>query len=191
MPTAPRADNKVEQEEQEDINAQMEKIVMQYESVLLRYATRILNNPTAAEDIVQNVFVKLFKMWRKGMKPSDKLQSWLYSVTHNEAVDYIRRETKLSNLHEKASAELAITHNTNCNTASNEMNDEERRELVLALIRKLYFKEQQVILLRLQEGLSYQQIAEITGLTPGNVGKILHNATHKLSQIIQQYMKTG
>lgn len=178
--------NKVQQD---DTAVQMEKIIMQYESALLRYATRILNNPTAAEDVVQNVFVKLFKMWRKGMKVSDKIQSWLYCVTHNEAVDYIRRETKLSRLHEESAAELALTYHSDCDMNSNPMYDEERRQLVLALIRKLYFREQQVMLLRLQEGLSYQQIAEVTGLTVGNVGKILHNATHKLVQMVEQYMK--
>lgn len=178
--------NKVQQD---DTVVQMGKIVMQYESALLRYATRILNNPTAAEDVVQNVFVKLFKMWRKGMKLSDKIQSWLYCVTHNEAIDYIRRERKLLRLHEKSAAELTGTYHSDCDSSSSTMYDEERRQLVLTLIRRLYFREQQVMLLRLQEGLSYQQIAEVTGLTVGNVGKILHNATHKLAQMVEQYMK--
>jgi len=48
----------------------METIVAEHETALLRYATRILNNPVSAEDVVQNVFVKLFQSWKKGTHPS-------------------------------------------------------------------------------------------------------------------------
>ena len=79
----------------------METIMAEHESALLRYATRILNNASAAEDVVQGVFVKLFRAWKEGMKPSDQLKSWLYRVTHNEAIDHLRKESRLQALHEK------------------------------------------------------------------------------------------
>ena len=74
--------------------ALMEAVVAEHETALLRYAARILNNPTTAQDVVQNVFIKLFRAWPKGMKPSKQLKGWLYRVTHNEAVDHIRRPDK-------------------------------------------------------------------------------------------------
>ena len=72
-----------------DRMAQMEAIVAEHETALLRYATRLVNSPTAAQDVVQNVFVKLFRGWDRGTRPSAKLKGWLYRVTHNEAVDLI------------------------------------------------------------------------------------------------------
>ena len=54
-----------------------------------------------AQDVVQNTFIKLFRKWKKGMQPSNRLKSWLYRVTHNEAVDLIRRESRLQVLHAK------------------------------------------------------------------------------------------
>ena len=74
--------------------ALLEQLMEQYDSALLRYAMRILNSREAAQDVVQNTFIKLFKGLEDGMEPSDKVRAWLYRVTHNEAIDYIRRESR-------------------------------------------------------------------------------------------------
>ena len=161
----------------------MEAIVAEYETILLRYAARIVNSPTLAQDVVQNVFIKLFKGWKPGFKPSGRLKGWLYRVTHNEAVDFVRREARLKVLHEthadRKSLECPDGHN--CPDAL-----EDRKTLVLENLRKLHPVEQQVILLRMQEGLSYAEISEITGRTDGNIGCIIHNAVRKLAQAVRK-----
>lgn len=157
----------------------MEAIVAEHETALLRYATRILNNPFAAQDVVQNVFIKLFKGWKKGMRPSKQLKSWLYRVTHNEAIDHIRRESRHRLLHKRHAEEKA----NDCPDGDNcPVTHDERREMVLGLLRKLQPREQQVVLLRLEEGLSYREISEITGRSEGSVGNILHHAVRKLAK---------
>ena len=162
---------------------QMEAIVKEHETALLAYATRILNNATAAQDVVQNVFIKLFRRWEKGMQPSKQLKAWLYRVTHNEAVDHIRRESRLRRLHTEQAEERTIlcSKGTNCGTAT-----DERKQLVLQFVRKLDLREQQVLMLRLDSGLPYREISRITGRTEGNVGNILHHAVKKLSRMLQQ-----
>ena len=164
---------------------QMEAIVAEHETALLRYATRIVNNPVTAQDVVQNVFVKLFQNWREGTHPSDKLKGWLYRVTHNEAVDQVRRESRLHVLHEKQAAEDVpgdCQDGVTCGST-----EDERRQMVLAHLKKLHPREQQVVLLRLEEGLSYTEISRITGRSEGNVGNILHHAVRRLARS----MKTG
>jgi len=162
---------------------QMEAVMAEHEKALLRYASRILNNSSTAEDVVQNVFIKLFKAWPPGMHPTGQLKAWLYRVTHNEAVDMIRRESRLRLLHEKhaGQAEEACSDQRHCAAST-----EEKHALVLSLLKKLHPREQQVVLLRLEEGLSYEEISKITGTTRGNVGNILHHAVCKLSQNIKQ-----
>jgi len=161
---------------------QMEDVVAEHETALLRYATRILRNPASAEDVVQNVFIKLFKAWPTGMRPSKQLKAWLYRVTHNEAVDLVRRESRLRLLHEKqADEESDCPDGRNCPETT-----DERRELVLSFLHKLHPREQQVVLLRLEEGLSYREISHVTGRTEGNIGNILHHAVVKLSTSLQR-----
>jgi len=158
----------------------MEAIVAEHETPLLRYAARILNNPTTAQDVVQNVFIKLFRGWDTDDEPPAQIRSWLYRVTHNEAVDHIRRESRLHLLHEKQAADpVACPDGEHCPAAPA---TEDRMALVLQHLGRLHPREQQVVLLRLEEGLSYKEISDVTGRSVGNVGNILHHAVQKLSR---------
>lgn len=156
----------------------MESVVTEHETALLRYATRILGNGSAAEDVVQNVFVKLFNAWPDGMHATDRLKYWLYRVTHNEAVDHIRREERRKAHHERAVDE------SDCEAPAADVSAEiqERRRLVLKCVSRLKPAERQVVLLRLQEGLSYEEISEVTGRSVGNVGNLIYHAVRNISR---------
>jgi RNA polymerase sigma-70 factor (ECF subfamily) len=156
----------------------MEAIVSAHEAALLRYAAGVVNDPHAAQDVVQNAFIKLFKLWKPGLQPSGALRGWLFRVTHNEAIDYLRRERRLSLLHFRHAADDPTA------TAPAGVQSE-RMEAVLAGVRRLDPAERQVLLLRLQEGLSYREISQITGRTEGNVGCILHQAVKKLGRLVR------
>jgi RNA polymerase sigma-70 factor (ECF subfamily) len=166
-----------------DRTTQMETIVAEHETALLSYASRILNNPFEAQDVVQNVFVKLFQGWKKGTQPSSHLRGWLFRATHNEAVDHIRRESRLRVLHEKQAGEdpVACTNSVDC-----EPSVEERRASVLEHLQRLHPREQQIVVLRLEQGMSYAEISEITGRSAGNVGNILHHAVKKLTESLKR-----
>jgi len=164
-----------------DIRTQMmEDIVAEHEQALLRYAGRLVNNSASARDVVQNVFIKLFRKWDGVSKPSAGMKSWLFRVTHNEAVDYVRRESRLRLLHERHGEEAAARSGGCASDV------EDKHAAVLQHIKALRLREQQVLLLRLEQGLSYQEISEITGHKPSYVGKILHDAVRKLSKILSQ-----
>jgi RNA polymerase sigma-70 factor (ECF subfamily) len=162
---------------------EIEMIMAQHQEALLRYATRILNDPHAAQDVVQNTFIKLCDGWKDGAKPSRQMKGWLYRVTHNQAVDYIRHESRLRVLHEKQGDEVPDFGPA---TQGRELEREEAMDLALEHLRKLKPEEQQVVILRLQEGMSYREIAEVTRRTEGNVGCILHHAVKKLSQSLKR-----
>ena len=167
--------------------SQMEAVVAHYETALLRYATRIVNSQTLAQDVVQNVFIKLYRGWEEGMKPSAQLKGWLYRVAHNEAVDFVRRESRLKVLHEKHAEKVLdeCPDGHNCPSAV-----EDRKQLVMMNLKRLHPTEQQIILLRMEEGLSYKEISQITGRSEGNVGNILHHAVKKLSVMMKKHRET-
>ncbi len=156
-----------------------EAIVTEHEEAMLRYATRLLRCPHLAQDAVQNVFIRLFRSWQDGWTPSERMRAWLFRATHNEAVDLIRKESRRRDLHGKAAREQteACADGIHCQET-----DETRRQRVLESLGRLHPREQQVVLLRLEDGLSYAEIARITGRSEGNVGNILHHAVVKLSR---------
>lgn len=159
----------------------METIVAQHETALLRYAGRIVNDPTAAQDVVQNVFIKLFRNWN-GQAPVKNLKGWLYRVTHNAAVDHVRRESRLRVLHARHGEESEII----TPPAPPAREQRERTHAVLRHLGRLSPDAQQVVLLRLQEGMSYKEIAQVTGRSVGNIGNILHHAVKKLAKAVKQ-----
>jgi RNA polymerase sigma factor (sigma-70 family) len=158
---------------------EMEAVITAHESALLRYAGGLLRDAHAAQDVVQNAFIKLFRQWGPGMTPTPMLKAWLFRVVHNEAVDHMRREKRRGLLHERHAME-------NDNQTNRAHDPSDQIERILEAVRRLDADEQQVVLLRIQEGLSYREISQITGRSEGNVGCILHHAVKKLGQWVKR-----
>jgi len=157
---------------------QIEAVVREYQQPLLRYATRLLRNGTLAQDVVQGVFIKLFRQWQPSQRASPTLRQWLFRVTHNEAVDLIRAEEARRRLHERGAEEAAAARAA----ADDGAVTEARHALVLASLQILTPCERQVVLLRLQQGMSYDEIAAVTNRPRNTVGVLLHHAVKKLSE---------
>ena len=160
----------------------MDAVIDAYQAPLLRYASRLLNNAAAAQDVVQNVLVKLFRQWRPGMQPDAHLKNWLYRVTHNEAVDQIRAEARRRRLH----GEHAVAVDIATGGVQSDPPSDERQVVVLACLGVLEPAQRQVVLLRLQQGLSYEEIAAVTGLSSGYVGNLLHYAVKRLAAEVRR-----
>lgn len=153
-------------------------IVSRYEKQLLRYASRIVGGSDAAQDIVQNTFIKLFKKWTEKLEPSPKLSSWLYRVAHNCAVDYIRKESRRHLLHLQQAEEIDNFIPPNRGTG---FSISEKAEQAATTLSILDTREKQLVILKIYEEKSYKEISEITGLTSTNVGYILHHAMKKMA----------
>ena len=99
----------------------------QYQATLLRYATRVLNNADAAQDVVQEAFIRLHGNWEKVQRRGVPIKGWLFRTTHNAAVDYIRKESRRRLLHEKQSKETTLY----TEDGADRREHEERHDLVM------------------------------------------------------------
>ena len=155
-----------------------------FRPALLRYAARLLNNVTLAQDAVQNALVKLARRNPPVEKPDDEVRNWLFRVTHNEAVDAIRtEERKRRALEHFAREQEGETDGGLCFGGGAA---DERETLVLSCLPTLSPLQRQVVLLRLQQGLSYEEIGEIVGEKSGYVGKLLHHAVKTLAAEVKR-----
>ncbi len=159
-----------------------DEVLTTYQAPLLRYVTRLLNNSAYAQDIVQETFMKLVHIWRNGAHAGPNLRPWLYRVAHNLAVDHIRRESRLQHLHERDAEERRTAKD---GVADKAAKNAEQLQSTLEQLRRLGPEERQVVLLRLQEGLSYREISQVTGRTEGNIGCILHHAVKKIADRLE------
>ncbi len=160
----------------------LEGAMEHYQSSLLRYATRVLNNEEAAQDVVQETFIRLHGNLEKIKTRGVQLKGWLFRTTHNAAVDYIRKETRRKKLHERQFRQAAVL----MPDASEQQTRDEKQELVMQHLNTLKPKEREVLVLRLQEGMSYKEIAAVLKRSEGYVGTLIHTATKKLSRNLRQ-----
>lgn len=170
--------HKADQERAPDREREFEEVVSRHEAMLLRYTARIVSDPDAAQDIVQNVFIKLFRSWKESMDVSPQLSSWLYRVAHNEAVDYLRKRERRRLLHWRHAAEQPVVEPV---TAASRPGISEAAARADMLLDSLTLRERQLVVLKVYEEKSYKEIGDITGLSVGNVGYILHHAMKKLA----------
>jgi RNA polymerase sigma factor (sigma-70 family) len=145
-------------------------------SSLHRYATRLVCDADAARDVVQQVFIRLSQLSEAKRPASAAAKSWLYRATHNLAVDKIRADQRRKKLHEEHTRREQLNKT---DPASGKL------EQILRLVDRLDDKSRAVLLLRLQEGLSYREIAETTGFKEGHVGYLLHHAVRQLTEWVQ------
>jgi len=155
-----------------------EAVVAHYEAPLLRYAARVLNDADTAQDVVQEAFIRLLRHWHEPLEPGAKLSNWLYRVTHNCAVDQVRRLSRRHLLHLRLADETPDHAPPDRGEAFRRSDAAERAAQAL---QHLSLRERQLVILKVYEEKSYREISEITGLSVGNVGFILHHAMKKLA----------
>ena len=153
-------------------------VVAAFEGPLLRYAARLTNSAAAAEDVVQNAFVKFIRLWKGPYDTSGEVSAWLYRVVHNEAIDLVRNEARRRKLHEEHGHE-AFSH------PSDEPDPGDAALDAAKALERLSERERSLVILKVYEEKSYKEIAEITGLTVSNVGVILHGAMKKLANALK------
>ena len=166
----------------EDRLEAFETVVRHYESALLRYAARVLNDPDGAQDVVQDSFIRLLHRWKGEMTPGGQMTNWLYRVVHNCAVDHVRKHARRSLLHRRVSAERE--HSVAPDRGEGFRISEQAARAAAAL-QTLDLRERQLVILKIYEERTYREISAITGISTGNVGYILHHAMKKLARELE------
>jgi RNA polymerase sigma-70 factor (ECF subfamily) len=175
----------------------IEELFAALESPLLHYALRLVGELSAAEDVVQEAFVKLHAQFEEVREP----RRWLYRTAHNLALNHRRDSAKIISLsagiadESHGSSKSNETHEIDVTDVTDEapLPDEQiaRWEgigLVRLSLETLDERSREVVRLKFNENMSYKEIAARTGLKIGNVGYLLH---HALKQIADELAKNG
>ena len=156
------------------MSPEIEKEVLQlfeeHRSRLLRYVLSIGLLVHDAEEVVQEVFLALFRHLHLG-RPKDNLNGWLFRVAHNLALKKrlgISSRPDSMELNETLSAKQADPYPD----PEEQVVALQRQERLLAVIRVLPEQDQYCLHLR-AEGLRYREIAEVLGMSLGAVSQSL------------------
>jgi RNA polymerase sigma-70 factor (ECF subfamily) len=140
--------------------------LQRHEGPLILHARRITGDLERARDVVQETFLRLCSRPREQVEPH--LAEWLFTVSRNIALDLHRKERAMEN--EDTKGEHKSLEPDPAAAALNK----EAGSRVLALLDSLPEKQQEVLRLKFQAGLSYKEIQRVTGHSIGNVGYLVH-----------------
>src|SRR5437016_14275525 len=165
-------------EEQQNV----EELLRRFEVPLLQYATRITGSNERARDGVQEAFIKF---QRNGAVAPEKAATWLFTVCRNGALNVCRKERRLMYLDE----EIIESREDDVPMPFEQIEQREATGFLMKILATLPARQQEVLQLKFQNDLSYQQIAEITKTTANSVGVLIHTALTTLRQRYGQVAK--
>lgn len=149
----------------------IQEALERHEGPLLQYARRITGDLERARDVVQETFLRLCRQPRAAVE--ERLGEWLYTVCRNAALDVRRKELRMRDT-ESVAREDAATEFSTTSAPDAAVADREERGRALKLLQRLPPRQQEALRLRFQGGLSYREIARVTGSSIGNVGYLIH-----------------
>lgn len=174
--------------------AEFARLVDAYSGMIYRLASRMLQNPQDAEDVLQETFIKAYKAL-PNFDGRSKLSTWLYRIATNEALMLLRRKTlptvsvnaPLGDAESDEHFELEIVDW--CCLPESELMSAEARRYLDESIEALPETLKSVFVLRDLEGLSVRQTAEVLGIGEGAVKTRLHRARLALREMLTAYFK--
>jgi RNA polymerase sigma factor (sigma-70 family) len=142
----------------------LRRLLREFEGRLLRYAVRFVKIEVARE-LVQETFARIWKEDPSALKNRER--EWLFCVCRNLALDYLKKERPLSYVTQDNAIEPLAESALSQNESMGEVN---------GILRALPASQQEVIRLKFQESMSYQEISEVTGHSVSHVGVLIHEA---------------
>jgi RNA polymerase sigma-70 factor (ECF subfamily) len=168
--------------------ANLMALLQEHEAHLTHYAARLLGGDVErARDVVQEAFLRL---WRAGEgETGGNPVAWLFTVCRNLSFDVLRKEKRMISLR---SDDFPADSGPGAETAHAALEAREGMIAALAALGSLPANQQEVIRLKFQNGLSYKDIAAVTGLSVTNVGFLIHTGLKALRQALAPAeVKTG
>lgn len=161
-----------------------EELVNRYQRPIIGYVFRMLGDYEAALDVTQEVFIKVYNSLDR-YSSQYKFSTWLYRIAHNAAIDYMRRNSivpqSLETENRDGTYELQVE--SPLPSPEQERERSEWRAEIEAVVKCLPAAYRELILLRHSYDLSYDEIAEVTGLPLGTVKNRLFRAREIMREL--------
>ena len=177
----------------EDDERAFPELVRRFQGRVTNLVSRILNDRECADDLAQEVFVRVF-VHRRNYRRGSKFSTWLFTIAANLAKNEIRRRVRKRNwfsldaLQEMVS-DSAIQLADPTEGRESLMEREQLRDTVGRAIAAVPEKYRLSLVLRDIEGLAYEEIAQVLGIPGGTVRSRINRARGMLKRKLQPLLK--
>jgi len=161
-------------------------LMRRYETKLLAYILRISsNNSEEAEDILQDVFIKVYKNLNN-FDTNLKFSSWIYRITHNEVISKYRKNKKILQFSDQELKDEIFNRIVDDFDVKEKVDNDILRNKLLKNIDLLDEKYRNVLVLKYFEDKEYAEISDILEKPVGSVATLLYRAKKELANLLHQ-----
>jgi len=156
-----------------------------YEAKLRRYVARLgVHSPDDQSDVLQEIFLKTYRNIN-GFDPKLKFSSWIYRISHNEAISWYRKKNVRPEGHLVGDSEEILGFlSSSLEGAEVQFDEKINAEVINKAILELDAKYSQVLVLRFFEHKEYEEISDILKIPVGSVGTLIHRGKKQLARVI-------
>lgn len=165
-------------------------LVDQYQIMVFNICFGFLQNSHDAQDLTQDIFIEVFNNAHK-FRGDSKLSTWLYRISTNRSLNYIRNNKKWR-FWKEISEFFSDDENTESEepyVAEEKMECQERDRFLYEAISRLPDNQRIAFTLHKIEELPYSEIAEVMNLTLSSVESLMHRAKVKLRERLSQMLQ--
>ena len=165
-------------------------LVERYEQRATRLAYRFVKRHDVAKDVAQEAFIRAYRSIRE-FRSKSQFYTWFYRILVNLALDHLRRDRmELSEFQDDTLLRSQVAAEAQVRRANpgEELWRKEQRKAIVRAIDSLQPDQRETIVLREFEGLSYEEIAQVTKVPIGTVMSRLFYARRKLQDKLRAYL---
>lgn len=174
--------------------AAFEKLVTRYQSKIINYAARMLNDPEEAEDVAQEAFVKAYRSL-DSFRGASSFSTWLYRIATNLCIDRVRKRKRspqqaysldepLDKDEERGGRDVPDLSTE----PTRQIEREELKQQVRQTVGQMPDKLRSVLVMCDIQGMSYEDIAKVLECPIGTVKSRLFHARADLARRMRPYM---
>lgn len=161
-------------------------LVERYEEKMKRYFQKFLSQREDIEDLIQTVFLKSFENIQS-FNTKKKFSSWLYTIAHNELVNFLKRKKKMPLSLIELDTFLPASLKDDSLRKDFDFDFREKKEILEKAITELEIKYKEPLFLFYFENLSYGEISEILKIPVSTVGVRIKRAKEKIKNLLKKH----
>jgi RNA polymerase sigma-70 factor (ECF subfamily) len=162
-------------------NIAFEKLIKDFQKPLYSHIRSIVLSHEDTNDVLQNVFIKVFRNL-KNFKRESKLFSWIYRIATNESLTFINQKAKKNNISSQEQAQKEI-ENLKADTYFDADEIQIKLQKAIAILPE---KQQLVFKMKYFQELKYEEISAILGTSVGALKASYFHAVRKIEKYINQ-----
>lgn len=168
-----------------------EQLLQRHQKPIFHFALRFLGNQGAAEDALQEIFLRVVKNAARYQRRA-KFTTWLYTIARNFCIDesrkarYRRTKSLSDPVAQDSSKSLVETVEGNEQEPDRGAHNQRLKSAIQNAVAELNEEQREVFLLREHSGLAFKEIAEVTGVSENTVKSRMRYALEKLRQSLRQ-----